>query len=194
MPIKHSKQWPLNALMLAVWTAVVGTGFLSLWGYETSAGTVRQPPAVLPDSSPVPALPTLIMAVHPNCPCTHASISELALLMAHAHGRLTATVLFAQPPGLAGDPASTDLWASAAAIPGVLPQRDPNARRCQALHATISGQVFLYDAKGTLQFTGGITGSRGHEGDNEGLASIEAFLDTGHATHATTPVYGCTLH
>ena len=186
-----------TCLIVVAWSVVGCFGFWSLWGYETAAGNVRAPAATLPADAtlkPAAELPTLTMAVHPDCPCSRASIAELTQLMTYAHGRLNVDILFAEPVGIAQDPATTDLWSSAKAIPGVHPIRDPGGIRCKALHATISGQVFLYDAAGHLQFTGGITGSRGHEGENEGLDSVEAYLDTGHATHATTPVYGCLLY
>jgi hypothetical protein len=185
-----------SSLIVAVWGVAVCAGFWSLWGYETAAGDVRAPATTLRGRVALesPQLPTLTIAVHPDCPCSRASIAELTQLMTYAHGGLNVDIVFAEPVGIAQDPATTDLWTSAKAIPGVHLLRDPGGIRCKALHATISGQVFLYDAAGHLQFTGGITGSRGHEGENEGLDSIEAFLDTGHAMHATTPVYGCLLY
>ena len=45
--------------------------------------------------------------------------------------------------------------------------------------AITSGQTLLYDTKGHLVFSGGITGGRGHEGDNTGRESIEKYLQTG---------------
>ena len=49
----------------------------------------------------------LVMFAHPRCPCTRASIGELALIMARVHGRLTADVLFVKPRelGFTRDPA-----------------------------------------------------------------------------------------
>ena len=39
-----------------------------------------------------------------------------------------------------------------------------------------SGQVVVYDAKGALLFSGGITAARGHMGDNAGRDRITALL------------------
>jgi hypothetical protein len=194
---KITQKFLRPSLLFGIWGVAVCAGFFSLWGYETAAGEVKSAASAWPlnvDLARDPHLPTLTMALHPGCPCSRASIAELAELMAHAQGRLTVYVLFAQPVGIAQDPATNDLWTSASAIPGVHVLRDAGGARCKTLHATISGQVFLYDADGQLQFTGGITASRGHEGDNEGLASIDAFLATGQVTRASTPVYGCTLY
>jgi hypothetical protein len=56
-----------------------------------------------------------------------------------------------------------------------------------------SGQTFLYDARGTLLFSGGITGARGHAGDNAGRASIVALLNRAGAATTSTNVFGCSL-
>ena len=61
-----------------------------------------------------------------------------------------------------------------------------------AFGAFTSGQVFLYGTSGELLFSGGITGSRGHEGDNAGRDAVESLLDRRNAP-AHTPVFGCSL-
>jgi len=60
-------------------------------------------------------------------------------------------------------------------------------------HATTSGYVLLYDVNGKLRFHGGITGSRGHSGDNAGRSAIEAILMGGLAETKQTFVFGCPL-
>jgi hypothetical protein len=184
-------------IVFPLWGILVGVGFWSLWGYETAAGQVHPAATTLPANAvaaPEKQRPTLMMTVHPGCPCSRASMTELARLMTHAKGRLNAYVIFSQPPGFTEDTTKTDLWTTASAIPDVHVLRDTGGIRCKALNATISGQVFLYDASGALQFTGGITASRAHEGENDGIDAIEAYLDTGHPTRPSTPVYGCMLN
>jgi hypothetical protein len=51
----------------------------------------------------------------------------------------------------------------------------------------------VYDAGGALLFSGGITGSRGHAGDNAGRSSIVALLNRLPGTHTSTNVFGCSL-
>lgn len=87
---------------MTVWLLLVGTGLAFLWGYENTPGVAAKSPVLWPAESQIPRAPdkaTLIMLVHPHCPCTRASIGELALLMTHSQGRLTAYVLFLQPAG-----------------------------------------------------------------------------------------------
>jgi hypothetical protein len=102
-------------------------------------------------------------------------------------------VLFAKPPNLPRDWEQTDLWETAAAIPGVKVMRDDDGLEARRFHAATSGQTMLYDKKGNLLFSGGITGGRGHEGDNAGRSAIVSLLTTGKADDWETPVFGCAL-
>jgi hypothetical protein len=52
----------------------------------------------------------------------------------------------------------------------------------------------LYDARGRLLFSGGLTSARGHEGDSFGLRRIRSLLLTGEADRRDAPVFGCSLH
>ena len=113
--------------------------------------------------------------------------------MAHVQGRLEAYVLFLKPEGLPGDWAWTDLWRSAAAIPGVTPIIDNGRYEARLFQATTSGQTVLYDHQGELIFSGGITASRGHFGDNAGKTAIIALMNTKFPNLKETDVFGCPL-
>jgi hypothetical protein len=133
------------------------------------------------------------MLVHPHCPCTRATIGELAELMAHCQGRLTAYVLFLKPAGFSDDWEKTDLWQSAASIPGVNVIVDDDGAEARRFHSATSGQTILYDAEGHLLFSGGITASRGHAGDNDGQSAIISLVNDGAASRTVTSVFGCPL-
>jgi hypothetical protein len=190
-----------NKLLLlvgsALWFIIVGVGLGVLSHYENTPG----PPAVAtpsewPSDSRIPRsteLATLIMTVHPHCPCTRASLAELARLMAQAQGRLTAFVVFNKPPNVSKDWQHSDLWDTAGAIPGVNVMADDEGIESRRFHAATSGQTILYSKEGTLLFSGGITGGRGHEGDNAGRSTIISFLSTGEADRTETPVFGCAI-
>jgi len=113
--------------------------------------------------------------------------------MAQVQGRVTAYVLFVKPPGSAENWEKTDLWQSAANIPGVSVVVDDGAEALR-FHAVTSGQTALYDVAGRLLFSGGITGSRGHAGDNAGRSAIVSLLNTGEAEQTETSVFGCDLY
>jgi hypothetical protein len=120
-------------------------------------------------------------------------MGELAAIMAHSQGRLTAYVLFLKPKGFSEDWEKTDLWQSAASIPGVNVMIDEGGAEARLFNSSTSGQTILYDPAGRLQFSGGITGSRGHSGDNAGRSAIVSLVSAGVATRAETLVFGCPL-
>lgn len=178
------------------WTLMTGVGIHFLWNYENAHGPTAMVPAHWPANSrvrPATDRATLVMLAHPHCPCTRASIGELARLMAQADGRVTAYVLFVKPEGSADDWEKTDLWQSAASIPGVHVLVDDGAEALR-FHAVTSGQTALYDVAGRLLFSGGITASRGHSGDNAGRSAIVSLLNSGEAEQTETAVFGCSLH
>ena len=179
-----------------LWLCAVGVGLWTLWGYQNTPGLAATPPPQWPAGShlqPDLSRATLVMFAHPHCPCTRASVGELARLMTQAQDRMTAYVLFMRPANFPVEWEKTDLWASAAAIPGVRVARDDDGAEARRFHAATSGQTLLYDKGGNLLFSGGITGSRGHAGDNSGRSAIVSLLTTGEAEHRNTSVFGCAI-
>ncbi len=150
--------------------------------YDYTPAPPTTPPARWPANSAIPrtaGLASIVLVAHPHCPCTRASIEELARLMARLDGRATAAVVFVRPRGVPQDWEKTDLWRSAARIPGVTVVSDAAGREASGFGAQASGQTLLYSARGDLQFSGGITGSRGHAGDNLGQSSVISLVTTG---------------
>jgi hypothetical protein len=134
-----------------------------------------------------------LMLAHPHCPCTRASIGELAQVMAHAVGKVNAFVLFVRPPGAGADWDDSDLRRSAAAIPGVTVLTDDGGTEGAKFGAETSGHTLVFDREGTLVFSGGITASRGHAGDNAGESAVLAALRGETMAQSRTPVFGCLL-
>src|SRR5688572_2004456 len=101
--------WLLIGLLWA--TTVVG-GFGALLRYKGTAGDGGAPPATWPPPARL-ALdgdrPTLLLFVHPRCPCSRASVAELGRLLQRVRGRVAATVVFIRPPDAAPDFSHTDL-------------------------------------------------------------------------------------
>jgi hypothetical protein len=186
----------LLAVVAGLWLAAAVAGMGLLWEYSVTPGAAGDPPSGWPAASRIPHRPdslTLIMAVHPQCPCSRASIGELSALMARTGGRLHAWVIFVRPPGFGDNWVKSDLWQSASAIPGVTSLVD-DGREARLFGATTSGQTMVYDGGGRLLFTGGVTAARGHWGDNAGASAITALLnDPAPRANEKTPVYGCPL-
>jgi hypothetical protein len=79
-------------------------------------------------------------------------------------------------------------------IPGANVVWDDRGVEAARFHASTSGTVLLYTAAGKLGFEGGITESRGHVGDNNGLDELARSLDTMSTAGAkSSQVFGCAL-
>jgi hypothetical protein len=192
--LKRGKKVLIAAAVL--WAFAVSAGLWFMWSYENSPGTAATPPARWPADSRIPRVSdsaTLIMMAHPHCPCTRASVGELALLMARTQGRVIAYVLLLKPTGMPEDWEKTDLWNSAASIPGVQVLQDEDGIEAGRFHAATSGQTLVYDKEGRLLFSGGITSARGHSGDNAGRSAIVSLLLNGEAERTETLVFGCPI-
>ncbi|MEK6644581.1 MAG: hypothetical protein AABZ08_11805 [Planctomycetota bacterium] len=102
-------------------------------------------------------------------------------------------LLFIRPPGAEPDWCKSDIYARAAEIRGVLIHTDDQGREAQRFGAATSGHAVLYDLDGNLVFSGGLTASRGHEGDNAGASAITSALCGRVTSTAAAPVFGCNL-
>jgi hypothetical protein len=183
-------------MVIVVWFLAIGLGLRFVFAYENSPGTVGGIPETWPAESRVqlaPDLPTLVMMVHPHCPCSRASVSELGLLLAQVKGRVNANIFFVRPLGVPENWEIAELWANVARMPGVNLNVDDDGIEARRFGSSTSGQALLYDTQGKLLFSGGITASRGHSGDNVGRTAIVALLTRGQAATEETPVFGCQL-
>ncbi|HEX4797478.1 MAG TPA: hypothetical protein VH370_27035 [Humisphaera sp.] len=183
--------------LVCVWAAAVCFGSFEMVRYQmkpapASAAVAQRWPSSL-DLTPSATTPTLVVSLHPQCPCSRATVHELAELMSRAKGRLSAYVLFVKPSGAPADWLDGDLMKLAKAIPNISVVVDEGGRNAAALGATTSGQTIVYDVTAKVQFNGGITDGRGHEGENAGLAAILAIVRDGKSQVSETPVYGCSL-
>lgn len=186
----------VTALLGATWLASIAFGMRVLLKYDNAPGRVALTPINFPAQSAISLAtdrPTLIMLAHPRCPCTRASLGELAQIMAELHGRVKAYVVFAKPADAGADWNGTGLWRCATAIPEVTAIGDDNGREAQRFGAETSGHVLLYGTDGRVLFSGGITQSRGHAGGNVGESAIVSLVKYQRAARAETPVFGCSL-
>lgn len=196
--IPATKKGPslIISLLVFVWLGVVVLGMSFLWEYQSTPGAVPHLPAAWPTDSQLTynhRRPTLLMFAHPGCPCTRASINELAEILVHGPERVDARVLFFKPADFPPEWEKTDLWEAASLISGVSVADDIDGAEAKKFGAATSGYVLLYDSSGQLLFHGGITASRGHAGDNVGKSAIEAIL-TGEKTASDSAfVFGCPL-
>lgn len=182
-------------VVACLWFCLVGLGFGLLARYTNTPGVAVASPTIWPVESRLAKAagsPMLVMFAHPRCPCSRASVAELAELLAGTGNRIAAQVLFYKPKGSTEDWARSDTWKSALAIPGVMVTEDEDGVEANRFGAETSGSVVLYDVTGQLLFSGGITAKRGERGANDGCRAILALLEKAPAPEKT-PVFGCPI-
>jgi hypothetical protein len=182
---------------LAAWLLAVGAGLSMLSAYAGTPGPPATAAATWPAAASVARdtrTPVLLLFLHPHCPCSRATVGELARLLAVAQAPVATYAFFYRPADAEAGWERTDLWDSAAAIPGVHVISDERGAQARMFGAFVSGQALLYSASGSLLFSGGITGARGHEGDNPGRTVLTSMLTGQRTAPAHTPVFGCYLH
>lgn len=181
-----------------VWLAAAISGVVCLTRFENTPAEANVAyPAVFPRQSRLERdleRPTLIFFAHPKCPCTRASLRELSRLMADTNGRTKTHVVFIKPGDESDDWVMTDLRDMAEAIPGVEVLIDERERETKLFNAATSSLTLLYDRGGNLRFDGGITASRGHEGDNAGRTALFKIITADADKTAEMPVFGCPLY
>jgi hypothetical protein len=182
-------------LLLIAWSGIAALGMRAMVAYETTSAPILEATEVWPESADVdldPKRPTLVMFVHPRCPCSRASLAELAKLASQCKDRVRLCTVFVQPAGSPECWTETPLWSAAGQIP-VTRLTDREGKISQQFRATTSGETFLYAPDGRLLFHGGMTHSRGHEGENVGRATVVALINRGVAERKQSRVYGCCL-
>ena len=195
---QHSRKapWLLLPTVTVVWLGMVGIGYSWMWEYEATPGEATASQVQWPADSQIQRntdRPTLVVFAHPRCPCTRATIGELEMIVTNCTEHVDVRVLFFRPTGFSAGWEKTDLWSSAEAIPGVKVICDEDGSEAKRFRANTSGYSLLYSPTGRLLFSGGITGSRGHSGDNAGRSSIESFLMNDQSDQKQTFVFGCPL-
>src|SRR5262245_28102113 len=106
------KVMPL-ATALSAWIVCLVGGFAALQHYAATpgaAGTPAEGAERLLAAHRRPEHGLVVMAVHPSCPCTEASLAELGDLLARSQGRCDALILEYAPEPL---PAN---WAASAPV------------------------------------------------------------------------------
>lgn len=177
---------------------------LGLWSYARSPGSRGIVPTQWPRESNLHLAeehPTIVLFVHPHCPCTRSCLEELSRILAYCRNKVTVYTLFWKPARLTRQWAETDLWRQADALARstsgqvslILDEDGAEARRHGV---STSGHVVVYGNNGRLLFTGGITAARGHAGDNSGKTAVLSLLLSPSLRDAPVreaPVFGCPL-
>lgn len=138
---------------------------------------------------------TLITFLHPQCPCSRATVSELEGLLAQSNlsAKLRAYAVVSKPRGCSQAFVRGAVIDSLYRIKNVQVFIDEDDVESQRFGARASGQTLLFDSDGRCLFSGGITVARGEVGANAGVNALRQYIAGGHASISKTPVFGCSL-
>jgi hypothetical protein len=139
-----------------------------------------------------PERTTVLLFLHPRCPCSAATLAECRRLLA-ADRLVAVSVLFRTPDGVEDACVQGANWRAARAIPGLQCLVDRGGAEARRFGALASGHVVAYAADGALLFQGGITNSRGHVGLSFGTEVILGGTAPATKTPLQAPVFGCPL-
>jgi hypothetical protein len=180
---------------LGLWIVSLGVGEVFMARFQSRPGPVGEVAACWPSDTAIArrsGRPTLVVFLHPYCPCSRATLIELERVTTRCAGLADVQVVVSWDSEQAPD-SPVAILEDARAIAGVQVRFDLGAKEARRFGAATSGMAFLYDASGALQFQGGITAGRGHEGDNGGEESLVASLEHGTRHSGAAPVYGCPI-
>lgn len=186
------------SLLSAAWLSATVAGMTVLWNHEARPGMAAKAPERWPEGSLFEnssSQTTMLVWIHPHCPCSRATIRELERLLVHFPKKVDCRVVLTRPPNCNDDFVETELTNTVRKLSQVTVVVDDDQREARRFGVSTSGQVLIYDCNAQLLFAGGITPSRGHEGDSLGGATIRKILQGESAIDGFngTCVYGCEL-
>ena len=185
----------MKIAIFIIWAFLVLCGFWKLFVYSQTPG-LQSPNADWPKGSKLTKNErgsTLVIFLHPQCPCSQATIGELERLMPFIQGKVKILVVFVQSENRSEEWTKQDLWNQVSSIPKVEMILDEKAREAIQFSAQTSGQVFFFNEKAQLIFKGGLTPARGHRGDSFGREVILSYIKNPLMTKSEAPVFGCSL-
>lgn len=190
------------SLAIAAWVVAISFGWWKLatyqFGPDSSQGAliVAHWPTDT-NLSLASGRATILFFVHPKCPCTRASLAELErlwMLNPTDTPRPPQLIVVATvPPGATDDWTTTATIERARAMAGAQIVIDENGSEARRFGVATSGTVMWFDAKGRRLYSGGITASRGHEGDNAGRDALTGLMRGGRDPAFGPPALGCRL-
>lgn len=193
----NSPRW-LRALV-CLWFLTASLSMLTLVAYASEPGDAPHLVTTWPANAPInhdKSADTLLLFIHPRCPCSSATLAQLARIVAAAPSPPRTIALLSRPRGT--QIAAWDRGALTEAlnrIPNTIILPDPNGAIARQFGATTSGYCMLFDQQGNATFAGGITPARAHQGDNTGATRLARALrpEAPPIASICSPTFGCPL-
>jgi hypothetical protein len=188
--------WRLIAVLIVVWSICTGFGAIAMLQYEQRPSVGAQAPDAWPTAATIErdqTRPTLVLFLHPKCPCSRATLAELERLIAVCEEPFALRMVFVTPEAGGEEWRRTALVRKAENIEPATVSFDAGGKQAALFGARTSGQALLYATDGQALFRGGLTPSRGHEGDNAGRSALSSLLNHRPTDCTKTVVFGCSL-
>jgi len=176
-------------LIAVLWIAGVAAGYAWLVAYEEKPGAIGPAPGAIAERDD--ERPLLRLFIHPHCPCSKASLTELAWILDHVKEPLECEVVFVRPDGVPQGWEKGSSWDKVQSMPNVRTRVDEGGALAKVHGVKTSGHVVLIDPTGQVLFSGGITELRGHVGDNAGRRLLLARLRHETKEIGRNDVFGC---
>jgi len=184
-------------MLTITWGVAVVCGVSLLTAHNSTPGVDQFSPAAWPNDVAIACTkgaPTFIVFIHPQCPCTSATMSELARLDADVDAELHPIFVLVCPKRFQSQWATSSLAKRCESIPDGRVIIDSDREMAKRFYATTSGYCLLYSASGRLLFQGGITTGRGHEGESLGRVALRQIFSGRPTSIDRMPVFGCELN
>ena len=189
--------------LFSIWFALVSMGFAGLGAYGVSAGESGPVPGTWPADISRADGSTLLCFVHPKCPCSQATWTELRKVMSDLSPEVNVELVVFQPEGVQPE-GGTSIWGDrlwnrmVSPVPGAQRPRwdirlDPGGVLAKRFGAATSGMILVYGPRGQLQFQGGITASRGHIGQSPAQDWLRGAIAAPGVQRSSAPVFGCPI-
>lgn len=197
MPAVPTKKLTLlTRCLIAGWGIVVLSGIWVVTAYSNSPGPLQNTPRHWPADTAISLdvrVPTIVLFVHPKCPCSMATLRELGRNLGDIADQIAVRIVVYCPKEASDSWTDTKLKELAEQLFPDSTLIDRNAIEARRFAAATSGHVFAFSPAGLCLFQGGVTSSRGHEGDNLGVQAIRQIAESKNNICKTTPVFGCPI-
>jgi len=179
-------------LALSVWFLTSLAGLATLAMYDYAPGLPAEQQVQEKSLSKHAGDYRLVCFIHPMCPCSAATLSELTEILERC-SKINAEIYFFIPSNGSSHWRDSRVWRDAERLARCTVFADADGAQALKMGAHTSGQVFLFDSANRLVFQGGVTQGRGHVGFNAGTEAILEIAAGKEPITDASRVFGCAL-
>lgn len=192
----HPPRSTFLVVAAVVWLVLIAIGFRSIHAYESTPGVDGSSPGSWPLDSvlrPSPCRVDIVVAVHPRCPCTRASLETLGSIVRDKPSLATVRLLIYRPVGSSQDWTEPGRARGSAAVPGAVAIDDPGGFEAARFGLATSGAAAVFDRKGRLQYVGGFNVARGSSEPSAGADALASILLGRAPDRSSCGAFGCPM-